>query len=274
MAVSGFHAPAAASAALVLHGVQEMREPSEEASGLGERFGVAGPSGQDRGVGEGGGGRRLGRFGDREDRRPGPGERLDADLPVHGVDQYGGVEPDGRAAARARRTPPGGHPASGARQRPAGQQPVPVGHMVTHLGRGEHQRDGGGEPGPLTLCHGRGAHATQRARSGRTPHSAVHFGLSLRQNGDKEPVVVRHDPRELTVVPTQREAQPAQMRHPLTGELVSEPMTTGPDDSEHDVPPWFLRCHNDAELPHRTDRGTDRHGRFVHPYAPRITHTP
>jgi hypothetical protein len=48
----------------VLHGIQQVRQPPEQAPGLGERLGVVRASGQDRGVREGGGGRRLGRFGD------------------------------------------------------------------------------------------------------------------------------------------------------------------------------------------------------------------
>ena len=60
----------------VLHRVQQMREPPEEAPGLGERCGVVRPSGEHGGVREGRRGRRLGRLGDRQDRGAGSGQRL------------------------------------------------------------------------------------------------------------------------------------------------------------------------------------------------------
>ncbi|MGX1514828.1 hypothetical protein RKD44_006116 [Streptomyces collinus] len=187
--------------------------------------------------------RGLGRFGDGEQGRSGPGERLDAALPVHGVDQYGGVEADCTAAARSGRVPAGGDPAGGERDGTAGQQAVPVGDVVAHLGRGQHQGDGSREPGPLTVRDGRGAHPAQRAGPGGPPPGArtAPLGLSLRQNRYEQPVVVRHDPRELSVVLAQREAQPAQMSHPLAREALSEPVPARPDDSEHDAPPWLVR---------------------------------
>ncbi len=227
---------------LVLHGVEEMGEPAEEASGLGERLRVVRPPGEVRGVRERGRGRGLGRLGDGEQGRAGPGERLDAALPVNGVDQYAGVEPDGTAAARSGRVPAHGDPAGGEGHRPAGEQPVPVGDVVTHLGRGQHQGDGRREPGALTVRDGRGAHSAQRTRPGLAPPGTPAdpgraVGLSLRQNRYEKPVIVRHDPRELSVVLAQREAQPAQMRHPLAREAFSEPVPARPDDSEHDIPP-------------------------------------
>ncbi len=228
-----------------LHGVQQVREPAEQAPGLGERCGVARPSGQVRGVGEGRGGGGLGRFGDGEDRRPGSGERLDAGLPVHGVDQDGGVEADVGPGPGAGAAPARGHLARGERHGAAGQQSVAVGHMVAHLGGGEHQGDGRGEPGALAPGDGGGAHPAQRARPGGAPQPPVlavaALGLSLCQDGYEQPVVVRHDPRELSVVAAQGQAQPAQMSRPLGGEAFPEPVTAGPDDSEHDDPPWCVR---------------------------------
>jgi hypothetical protein len=43
------------------------------------------------------------------------------------------------------------------------------------------------------------------------------------------------------MISAQRETQPAQMRHPLRLEALSEPMTARPDHSEHDNPPWRVR---------------------------------
>ncbi len=227
----------------VLHGVQEVGEPAEEPPGLGERHGVVRPPGEVRGVREGGGGRGLGRLGDGEQGRSGPRERLDAALPVHRVDQYGGVEADGAAAARPGRVPAGGDPAGGERHRSAGQQAVPVGDVVAHLGRGQHQGDGRREAGALAVRDGRGAHSAQRAGPGGAPPGArtAPLGLSLSQNRYEQPVIVRHDSRELSVVLAQCEAQPAQMSHPLAREALSEPVPARPDDSEHDAPPWLVR---------------------------------
>ncbi len=210
---------------LVLHGVQEMREPAEEAPCLGEGRCVGGPSGQDRGVRERGGGGGLGRFGDGQDRCSGPGQGLDAELPLHRVHEYGGVEPDVGAGPRPGPPPAPGDPACGERHRPAGQQPVPVGDMVTHLRRGEHQRDGRREPRPLALRDGRGPHPAQRAGPGRTPPSSARpLDLSLRQHREDQAVVVGDNSRELTVISAQCETQPAQMRHPLRLETLTEPM--------------------------------------------------
>lgn len=63
----------------VLHGVQEMGQPSEEAAGLGERRGVAGSPGEHGGVREGRRGGGLGRLGDGEQGVPGPAS---ASIPV------------------------------------------------------------------------------------------------------------------------------------------------------------------------------------------------
>ncbi|MDW4910430.1 hypothetical protein RB628_35160 [Streptomyces sp. ADMS] len=57
------------------------------------------------------------------------------------------------------------------------------------------------------------------------------------------------------------------MGHPLSGETLAEPVTAGPDDSEHDDPPVMRTALNCGELRHRTDCR-------IHPYAPPITRTP
>ncbi len=247
----------------VLHGVQEVGEPAEEPAGLGERLGVAGPPGEYRGVRERRGGGGLGRLGDRQDRGAGSGERLEAHLPVHGVDEHGGVEADAGAATGAGPAPARGDPARRERHRPAGQQPVTVGHVVAHLGGGEHQRDGGGEARALALRDGGGPHATQRAGTGGPASARRPLCLSLRQNRYQQTVIIRDQSGELPVVFAQCEAQPAQMRHPLGLESLTEPMTAGPDHPEHDTP----RASYVVELRHRIDRA-------VHPYAPPITRTP
>ena len=137
---------------LVLHGVQQMREPAEEPAGLGERLGVARPPGEDGGVREGGGGRRLGRFGDRQQRVPGPASASMPTCRSTASTRTAVSKPTlGARCGRPARSQLGGHPAGGGGHRPARQQPVPVGDMVAHLGRGEHQRDGGGEPRALAL---------------------------------------------------------------------------------------------------------------------------
>jgi hypothetical protein len=128
-----------------------MREPSEEPAGLGERLRVVGPAGEDGGVREGGRGGRLGGLGDRQERGAGARERLDAALPVDRVEEHGGVEAERGAGARPGPVPAPGDPAGGEREGPARQQAVPVDHVVADLGRGEDQRDGGREAGPLAL---------------------------------------------------------------------------------------------------------------------------
>lgn len=224
----------------VLHGVQQMREPPEEPAGLGERLGVARPPGQDGRVREGGGGRGLGGLRDGQKRRPGTGERLDADLPVDGVDEYGGVEAHVGSGTGPGAPPARGDPAGGERHRPARQQPVLVRHVVAHLGRGQHQRDGGGEAGSLTLGDGRGPHPAQRARPRRTPPPGGALDLSLRQNRYQQPVVIGDNPSELSVVSAQRETESAKMRHPLCFEPLTEAVAAGPHDSEHDTPPCLV----------------------------------
>jgi hypothetical protein len=99
------------------------------------------------------------------------------------------------------------------------------------------RRDHGQFARVVTNYDGLGAHPAQRARACRAPGPGRGLGLSLRQDRDEQPVVVGDDPRELTVVTAQGEAQPAQVRHPLGGEALTEPVTAGPDYSEHDDPP-------------------------------------
>lgn len=198
--------------------------------------------------GRGGG---LGRFGDRQQRGAGPGERLDPGLPVDRVDQEGGVEAEGRPGPRSRPVPPGGHPACGGGDRAAGQQPVPVGDVVADLGRGEDERDGRGEPCPFPLGDGRGAHGAQRAGTGGAPALGRAARLSLRQDGDDQSVIVRDDTGELSVIRPQGQAQTAEMGHPLDPETFGEPMGTGPDDSEHDDPPGAVQPVRDARAPKR-----------------------
>lgn len=224
----------------VLHRVQETGEPPEQPPGLGERPGVARPSGQDGGVREGRRGRRLGRFGDGQNRRPGPRERLDAGLPVHGVHEHRRVEPDGGSGTGPHRVPARGHPARGERHRSPRQQPVPVREVVPHLGRGEDQRHGGRESRPLTPCDGRGTHPAQWTRPRCTPPTGGLLGLSLRQNGYEQPVVVGHHSRELPVILAQRETQSTQMRNPLGLEALTEPMPTGLTIPNTPIPPWFV----------------------------------
>ncbi|GAA3240189.1 hypothetical protein GCM10020256_62000 [Streptomyces thermocoprophilus] len=229
-----------------------MCEPAEEPSGLGERCRVAGPSGEDRGVRERGGGGGLGGLGDGEDRRAGPGQRLETGLPVHCVDEYGGVEADGAAAALPRAPPAGGDLAGGGGEGAAGQQPVPVGDMVADLGGGQHQGDGRSEPGALSVGDGRGAHAAQRAGSGLAASGGGVPGLSLRQDRYEKPVIVRRNSGELPVVLAEREAEPAQMCCPLRGEPLSEPVSARPDDPEHITPRSPVRParHPDAAKNH------------------------
>ncbi len=221
---------------LVLHGVEEVGEPAEEAAGLGERRGVLRAAREDGGVGEGGGGRGLGRLGDGEQGRAGPGDGLDAGLAVDGVDEDGGVEAEVAAGPGAGPVPGAGDPAGRGGDGPARQQAVPVGDVVPYLRRGEDERDGGGEPGPLAPGHGRGPHAAQRAGPGGAAAARHGAGLSLRQDRDDEPVVVGDDPGELAVVGAEREAEAAEVGHPLDLEVVGEPVRAGSDDSEQGLP--------------------------------------
>lgn len=235
----------------VLDRVQQVGEPPEEPAGLRERRGVLRLPREVGGVGEGGGGGGLGGFGDRQQRGAGSGERLDPGLPVDRVDQEGGVEAEGRPGPRTRPVPPGGDPARGGGDRAAGQQPVPVGDVVADLGRGEDERDGGGEPGPLALGDRRGAHGAQRAGACGATSAGGEARLSLRQDGDDEAVVVRHDTGELSVIRPQGQAETAEMGHPLDPETFGEAVGAGPDDSEHDDPPGAVQPVRDARAPGR-----------------------
>lgn len=78
--------------------------------------------------------------------------------------------------------------------------------------------------------------AVRIPRSGQGPSGApgARGGarLSLRQNGDEQTVVVRDDPGELAVVPAKCQAQPAQMGHPLRLEPLPQPVRAGSDYAE------------------------------------------
>ncbi len=217
----------------VLHGVEEVGQPSEEPAGLGQRCGVPGAAREDRGVREGGGGRRLGGFGDDGQRGSGARELFDAHLPVDGVDEDGRVEAEGRAGTGARPVPAGGDLACRGGHRAAAQQPVPVGDVVAYLRRGEHQRDRSGQPRALALRHRGGPHAAQRAGPGGTALCCRPAGLGVRQDGHDQAIVIGDHPGELPMVTAQGEAQPAQMGHPLGLEPVGQAVGAGPDDSEH-----------------------------------------
>lgn len=223
--------------ALVLHRVEQVREAAEVPAGLGQRGGVAWPSGQLRGMREGGGRRGLRRLGHHQHGGAEAREGLDARLPVHGVDEHGGVEAERGPGAGSGPVPAAGHLARGQGHGGAGQQPVPVGHVVAHLRGGQHERDGGGEPRALALGHGGGAHAAQRTRARGAPGLGRDARLSLRQNGDEQTVIVCDDPGELAVVSPKCQAQPAQMGHPLRLEPFSQPVRTRPHYAEQAASP-------------------------------------
>ncbi len=103
----------------------------------------------------------------------------------------------------------------------------------------------------------RGQGLVVRRRPGRPP------GLSLRQDGDDEAVVVGDDAGELPVVTAQCEAQAAQVRHPLGLQSLAEAMATGPDDSEQDD---FPERPVVDQLPHRSESRSPVRTRR-HPYA-------
>lgn len=211
---------------------------------------------------EGGGGRGLGGLGDGQKRRPGTGERLDADLPVDGVDEYGGVEAhvgSGTGPARPSSRRPGGRRAPPACA-PAARPCPPRGRAPWPRPAPARRRRRGGLPHPGRRTRS-ASRATGTAR--RTPPPGGALDLSLRQNRYQQPVVIGDNPSELSVVSAQRETESAQMRHPLCFEPLTEAVAAGPHDSEHDTP----RASFDVELRHRIDP-------FVHPYAPTVTRTP
>lgn len=236
---------------LVLHGIQQMCEASEEPPGLRERLRVLRLAREHGGVREGRGGGGLGGLGDRQQRGAGPREQLDAGLPVDGVDEQRGVEAELRAGARPGPVPARGDPACGSGHRAARQQAVAVGHVVAHLGGGQHQRDGCREPGALAARDGCGAHGAQGAGTGRAPLPWGALGLSLRQDRDDQPVIVRDDPRELPVVGAKCQTEPAEMGHPLGLEPLRQAMSAGPDYSEHGRPPVVVQLR--AALGHLRD---------------------
>ncbi len=190
---------------------------------------------------EGRGGGGLGGLGDRQQRGAGPREQLDAGLPVDGVDEQRGVEAELRTRARPGPVPARGDPARGRGHGAARQQAIPVRHVVAHLGGGQHQRDGGREPGTLAARDGRGTHGPQRAGSGGAPLPGGALGLSLRQDRDDQAVIVRDDPGELSVIGAKCQTEPAEVGHPLGLEPLRQAVSAGPDDSEHDHPPGVVQ---------------------------------
>lgn len=225
----------------VLDGVQQMREPPEQPAHLGERLGIPRPPGENRRVREGGGGRRLGRLGHGQDGAAGPDERLDPGLPLDGVEQHRGVEPDVRSGTRTGPSPARGDLPRGGGHRPAREKTVPVVDVVAHLRRREDQGDGGGEPRTLALRDGRAAHTPQRTGPGLPPPATGRtdpLALSLRQNGDEQTVIVGDDAGELPVVAAQCQTEPAEMGHPLGFEALTEPMRAGPNHAEQEDSPY------------------------------------
>ncbi len=210
-----------------------MRQPTEQTAGFRQRFGVARAIREHRGVREGGCGRRLRGLRDRQQRATGAGRPLDLRLALNRPDQHGGVEAESFAACGARTVPAVGDPAGRKRHRAAPHQAVAVGHMVTYLRRGQHQRHRRRQPRTLTLRHVRRPHPAQRARTGTPPPVPGTLRLRLGQHRDDQAVVVRGHPRELPVLAAQSKAQPTQMGHPLGTQALAQAMTAWPDDSEH-----------------------------------------
>ncbi len=217
----------------VLHRVQQMRQPTEQAAGLRQRFGVARAVGEHRGVGEGGCGRRLRGLGDRQQRATGAGRPFDVRLPLDRPEQQRGVEAEPFAARGAHAVPGVGDPEGRERHRTAPHQAVAVGHMVTHLRRGQHQRHRRRQPCALTLRHVRRPHSAQRARTGTPPPLPGTLRLRFGEHRDDQAVVVGGHPRELSVLAAQGQAQPAQVGHPLGTQALAQAVTARPDDSEH-----------------------------------------
>lgn len=161
------------------------------------------------------------------------------------------------------------HPARRRRHRAPLQQPVPVRDVVAHLGRRQHQRDGGRQPGPLAPRDRGGPHGTQRAGARLAALRGGAFGLSLRQDRDDQAVIVRDDPGELSVIGPKCQTESAEMGHPLGPEPVRQSVDAGPDYSEHDDPPGVVQlC---AAL--WRGRAVHRTERPVHPYVPHVTRT-
>ncbi len=233
---------------LVLGGVQQVRQPSEQPPGLGQRRLVPRPAGQHGGVRERGGGGGLGGLGDQQHRAAGRQFALQLALAGGRVQQDRGVEADHRGAARALAVPaPGDRPGAG-RDRAPGEHAVLVLDMVADLHRGERQRDGGRQPGTLAPGDRGRPHAAQRTRPGGPPAGpgggVPGGGLGLDQHRDDQPVVVGGGPRQLPVVVAQGQAEAAEMGHPARLEPLREPVAARPDDAEHVVPPccaWATR---------------------------------
>ena len=226
----------------VLHGVQQMGQPTEQTADLRQRFGVARAAGEHRGVREGRGGCRLRGLRDRQQRATGAGQPLDLRLAFHRAEQHRSVEAEPFAARGTRAVPAVGDSASRQRYRAAPQQAVAVGHMVTYLRCGQYQRHRRRQPRALALRHLRRPHPAQWARTGASPPLSGTLRLRLGQHRDDQAVVVRGHPRELPVLAAQRQAQSTQMRHPLGTHALAQAMTAWSDDSEHEVRP---RRHTD-----------------------------
>ncbi|ARE77813.1 hypothetical protein B6R96_30910 [Streptomyces sp. Sge12] len=217
----------------VLHRVQQMRQPTEQTAGLRQRFGVARAVREHCGVREGGCGRRLRGLRDRQQRATGAGRPLDVRLALDRREEQRGVEAESFAACDSRTVPVVGDPAGRHRHRAAPHQAVAIGHMVTHLRCGKHQRHRRRQPRTLTLRHVRRPHPAQRARTGTPPPVPGTLRLRFGQHRDDQAVVVGGHPRELPVLAAQSQAQPAQVRHPLGTQALAQAMTAWSDDSEH-----------------------------------------
>ncbi|MEU4672543.1 hypothetical protein AB0F91_32335 [Amycolatopsis sp. NPDC023774] len=118
-----------------------MRDPPEQPPGLGERRHVAGPPRQHGRLRERRRRGRLGRLGHQQQRVARGHLVLQRALPRHSVHQHRRVE----ANARALRGPPGRDPLRRCSRRRPAERPIAVGHVVTDLGRREHQRHRRGE---------------------------------------------------------------------------------------------------------------------------------
>lgn len=81
----------------------------------------------------------------------------------------------------------------------------------------------------------------QRTGPGGASPTPDLLGLSLRQDPDRQTVVAGDDPGELPVVAVRRETESTHLCHPPRLQPLAEPMAAGPDDAEHDTPPWHTR---------------------------------
>ena len=201
---------------LVLHGVQQMREPPEEPAGLGERFGVAaaGPArtavcAKAAAVAVSVGSVTV------SSGVPGPAS---ASMPVcrsTASTSTAVSKPSSRAGTRPGPVPARGDPAGGRGDRAARSTARPGrrrGPVPSPRRAPARRRRPAWPPRPGDRS---GPHGAQRTGPRGAPPSGGALGLSLRQNRDDQAVVVRDDPGELPVVRAKCEAQPAEMGHPL-----------------------------------------------------------